>query len=106
MKRNKLLIILIVLLIGTSVYIFDIKNNIVRNYLADLCWAIAFTITVSMFTNNPYEIIFIPIICGTLLEIGQYYLLIPGTGDIYDVVVEVGACILTSLIIRRRNEKE
>lgn len=106
MKHNKLIAIFIILLIGTSVYIFDIKVNILRNYLADLCWAIAFTLAVSMFTNNLTQIILIPIICGTILEIGQYYHLILGTGDLFDVLIEGGACLITSLIIRRENEEE
>ena len=106
MKRNKLLTIFVILLIGTSVYIFDINVNIIRNYLADLCWVVAFTLTVSLFTDNLIEIILIPIICGIMLEIGQYYHLILGTGDILDVFVETSACLITGLIIRRENEKE
>lgn len=107
MKRNKIALIVLALIIGISVYILDdyIHIKIIRNYLPDFCWAFAFGITISLFSTNLIEIIFIPIICGTFLEICQYNNLILGTGDIYDVLIEVLACLIAILIIRGRNEK-
>ena len=108
MKRNKIVLIVLALIIGISIYIFDdyIHIRIIRNYLADFCWAFAFSLTISLFSSNLIEIIFIPIICGIFLEICQYHNLILGTGDFYDVLVEILACLSTFLIIRGRNEKQ
>ena len=108
MKHNKIALIILALLIGTSIYIFDdyIHVRLIRNYLPDFCWAFAFSLTISLFSTNLIEVIFIPIICGIFLEICQYNNLILGTGDFYDVLIEILACLTTILIIRGRNEKQ
>lgn len=107
MKRNKIVLIILALIIGTSIYIFDdyLRIRIIRNYLPDFCWAFAFSLTISLFSTNLIEILFIPIICGIFLELCQYNNLILGTGDILDVLIEALAYLLTLFLIRGRNEK-
>lgn len=89
-KADLLLNIVLPLVIGFLVYyIKDIflLPGFIKNYLADGLWAYAFISSILLIWEREINttwitILFLVSVCFELL---QYYRLIAGTGDIYDV---------------------
>ena len=82
-----------------------ITNNYVINYVPDVLWAIAFTLSLSFFTKSLMTNALIVISCGLAIEVMQKYGVISGTGDILDVIVEIAGTFIATIIIYLEGKK-
>ena len=119
---------IISLLIGTSIYYYFQKNTLVYesylgivknnnnkqdyliNWLPDLCWEISLLFMLSSVWGNwrqvpnSIKLLTLGLIIGT--ELLQMQKLLPGTGDIKDILVYfIGFSIFTLLFIKNRPKK-
>lgn len=118
---------IISLLIGTSIYYYFQKDTLVyesilgivknnnkqsyfTNWLPDLCWEISLLFMLSTIWGNwrqvpnSIKLLTLSLIIGT--EILQMQKLLPGTGDIKDILVYfIGFSIFTLLFIKNRPKK-
>ena len=76
-------------------------------HFADILWALAFAETVYVINGNHMLGIIVAFISTVLFETMQYFDILPGTGDIWDVFF-VAISLFIYLVIRKgvRNEKE
>lgn len=129
MKKRLLyfLLSILCLVIGVGVYYFFKKDELVyeafigikkmntggysfTNWLPDLCWEISFLFMLSAvwgnwrLVPNSIKIVTLSLIIGT--ELLQMQGLIPGTGDIKDILVYfIGFSIFTLLFLTKRTKQ-
>ena len=60
-----------------------------KYYLPDMLWAYSLGCSAFYGYRNRVAKIFIPILIGTTIEVLQYVGLLFGTGDIFDIIVEI-----------------
>lgn len=73
--------------IGVLIYILPVYPFI-RNHLADGLWAYALTSVILIIWNRKINIIWLSVVFVIFLgfELLQYFNLLPGTGDIIDII--------------------
>ena len=120
--KKRIFLSLSFLILGSLVYLmFDLevisKSNFIyrfiRNYVPDMCWILSFFLTSINFTRNiaKNDLLMNSLYVlgiGILLEIFQYFNIVKGIFDFFDVLVYIIAVILAcSLeIFLRRNKNE
>ena len=69
-------------------------SDFIKFHLTDILWALSFVEVIYLITKNKYIAITIVIVSTIIFEVGQYFGIISGTGDIRDVI-----CVLIMLVI-------
>ena len=84
-------------------------TDLVRFYGLDLIWAYSFSCMIYVFVCDLKNVsklqIFIPIVCGIILELLQWRGISAGTGDIIDVIMEMIGTVLSVVIFTRRRRQ-
>lgn len=79
----------------------------VRNWGGDFFWGLALCFLLAVvFKTFRHKLVFavtITVTLGALLEILQFYGVITGTGDIFDIIAEATAAVCAANIIKRGN---
>jgi len=85
-------------------FLYDI---IMRN-LIDALWAFSFVNALDIFIRKPFISASVVLLLTILFEACQYFAIINGTGDIWDVFYSLCALIIYLLFFKgvRKNEKE
>jgi len=93
--------LLLGLLIYISAFFYQIPNFI-RNYVPDILWAYAITFTLLIIWKYclPFVWIFLLLLLFILFEVSQYFDLINGTGDLFDVFCYI---ITAEIILFKKN---
>ena len=88
----------------------DVLDMLLKNYCADLLWAISFTFVVqSILMLKPpkvYLLLFTTVL-GVAIEIMQLFSIINGTFDLFDILVYFLGSLISIIIIKiggKRNE--
>lgn len=75
----------------------------IRNYFCDMCWAYAiiFCLVPIIGLSKKHIMLstWIGIVFSIFMEVLQYFSVINGTFDIWDIILEVMACLIASLMI-------
>lgn len=92
-----------------GIYIRDgITRQIIRNYLADGCWAYALTFSVMFFMEKKESNLIIGgLVCfafSLLMEVCQNSRIIHGTFDVFDIVIEAVFIVLALTIIKKEGK--
>ncbi len=90
---------------GAYLYDGNIFFCIIRNYFPDAMWAISLTAFVIFLYRNRNSFIlptFFVFILGAFIELLQYMQVIHGTGDVFDVLIEIFFSLLTCFFYKRR----
>lgn len=121
--RKRLIMSFTFLLIGVLIYLafyFKIINKsnsiflLTRNYFPDMCWTISFFLISINFTaklsKNDLMVNSLYVLMIALsYELLQYFEIINGTFDIFDIIVYsisiIFACFIEKELRRRENEK-
>jgi hypothetical protein len=103
--------VLLPIIIGILVYMYVPSKttallHITRNSLPDICWAYAFANTILIIWQRKYNFYWLVtcFIVSTIFELLQYYNLIEGTGDVWDVLVYLLGFLL-SIFLNNPNKK-
>jgi len=129
-KFKNILIIFILLLIGLLTYVLfrpplswlvfiNSGNQAIINlswlpnpisafilfHLADVLWALALAETVYIIKGNHLFAAFVALASTILFESMQYFNIIPGTGDIWDVIF-VAISLFVYVLIKKRGKNE
>ncbi len=84
-------------------------TDFVRFYGLDLIWAYSFSCMIYVFACGLKNVsklqIFIPVVCGIILELLQWRGISAGTGDIIDVIMEMIGTVLSVVIFTRRRRQ-
>ena len=94
-------------IIPSQINVYDSKIlMIIRNYLPDFVWTMAFGMSLSLFSDNILISFLVPVVVGTCLEIAELFKFISGTFDFRDLFVELLAAILVWVILKRKKNNE
>lgn len=120
--KKRIILSLSFLILGSLVYLmFDLaiisKSNfiyrVIRNYVPDMCWTLSFFLMSINFTRNiaKNDLLINSLYVfgiGILFEIFQYFNIVKGTFDFFDILVYIITIILACLveIFLRRNKNE
>ena len=88
-------------------------SNLCRNYLSDICWAIALVNALILAIGTTKEQSIISFVVATIfcifIELAQWFGIINGTFDYWDILIELVSVIIswfiTTKIWRSKNEK-
>lgn len=84
-----------------------IFGTLVRNWGGDFFWGLALcfllAVVLKPFRNKLIFAVALTVTLGALLEILQFYGVIAGTGDFFDIVAEATAAVCAANIIKRGN---
>ena len=83
--------VIIPLAMGVATYVESdnkVLPELVRNHLADACWAYAFASYLLIIWDREIRIVWMlaMVVCAMGFEILQSYHIVPGTGDLWDVL--------------------
>lgn len=81
---------------------------LVRNYLLDLIWAYSLSGVLFLFENGRKPYLY-SLGLGIIMELLQYFKIIAGTADYFDIIAELLGIILAKYFLKledKQNEKE
>jgi glycopeptide antibiotics resistance protein len=75
-------------------------------HLSDVMWALALAESVHLITKNITFAVITTFILTVLFEVMQYFRIVKGTGDIWDILFVAVSLSIYFMIMRRRHENE
>ena len=80
----------------------DFLSSFVLYHLTDVLWALSFVEAIYIISKNKYLAVIIVAVFTIIFEIGQYYSIIKGTGDIWDVIFVIAMLIIYLIILHQK----
>ena len=110
---NAIFVKLIDRVIGTHYLTINIENDrpalqFVRNYLMDILWSCSLSSAIGLIIGSIDKIYASIIILSgfiIIMEIIQIFSFIPGTFDVWDIVVELLSSVITLFVDRKINKE-